>query len=430
MSNPLDAFVELANAQGPAYPQGAELPWTAARPRDFELFSTVMMGRDYRDTISAGTSVKTQFDPKVFSSGFGPVKPASDLRRGSESAMHFMETPFVEYRWREEITRHMIGLQPSGIHSDDNVQAFWKIKEKRDKDFVLDPIIKMDQALSATPGAAMFDDNGTGIQPIKSLFAGVNVWEKRHYAAQGALAGGENLFPGMTSQQGLDPDDAAFKRVDAYGKSYANGGSQLAPTKVTYTEAGNAELGNNHLFPRMKFWLSRLNWKPIPMAGSFGEGQEVSPNYIHCTDNAIALLDNTSRAHGNFFATMSPTGDPGKVGGYFGGKPLMACDALHEAALYPDISGGVGTAADAAPVREVDAGAINGAYFYAFDPRTIDLNFASMMPWSESEWMDMLPLNKDVMFRYGEFMGNIHFNSFVQNGILMPTTDIPNYAIF
>lgn len=424
MSSPLDGFIELANAQGPAYPDGANLPWVGARPRDFEIFSTIMMGRDYRDSIQAGTSVKTNFDSKIHSSGFAPVKPASDLRRGSSSSMDQMETPFVEYGWRNEITRHEIGLQPSGVHSDDNVQAFWKIKDKRDKDFVLDPIIKMDEALTATPGAEMFDDQGTGIQPIKSLFSGVNVWETRHGVA------GENLFPGMTDQQGLDPENDRFKRVDAYGKSYTNGGSQLAPTKVTYTEAGDASLGNTHLFPRMKFWLSRLNWKPVPMAGSFGEGQEVSPSYIHCTDNAIALLDNTSRAHGNFFATQTPNGDPGKVGGYFAGKPLMACDALAEALIYPDISTGVGNAADLAPVSESDPNGINGAYFYAFDPRTVDMLFSSMMPWAESEWMDMLPQNKDVMFKYGEFMGNLHFRSFMQNGILMPTADIPNYSIF
>ena len=423
MTAPLDAFVQLANSTGPAYPDGDTLPWSAARPKDFEFFSTVMQGRNYTDSIQAGTSVKTQIDPKIFSSGFGSVKPGADFRRGSDSAMDFMETPFVEYEWREEITRYEIGLQPSGIHSDDNVQAFWRIKGKKDADFVRDPIIQMDAALSAAPSAAMFDDGGTGLMPIKSLFTGVNVWDTKHGVP------GENLFPGMTSQQGLDPEAKRFKRIDAYGKSQNS--SQLAPTKVTYSEAGDATLGNTHLFPRMKFWLSRLSWDPIPRAGAFADAMEVKPQYIHCTDNAIALLDNTSRAHGNFFATQSPNGDPGKVGGYFAGKPLMACDALAESAIYPNVQGTLSDAATKAPVTETDPLGIRGAYFYAFDPRTMDFLFSSMMPWMEHAWENMMPLNKSTMFRWGDFMGNLHFRSFVQNGILMPAVDQGDgYSIF
>lgn len=426
MSAPLDAFVELANAQGPAYPRGTELPWTAARPRDFEVFSTIMLGQNYRESMTAGTSVKTAFDPKIHSSQFGPVKPASDLRRGSESAMYFMETAMTEYRWYEEITRHEIFLQPGQgqVLSAENVQQFWNIKAKRDKDFVLDPIIKMNDAFMATPSAAMFDDQGTGIMPIKSLPSVMNVWETRHGVA------GENLFPGMTSQQGLDPENPAFKRVDAYGKGYTNGGSQLAPTKVTYAKAGNADTTNDHLFPRMKFWLNRLKWKPIPMAGSYAGAMECRPSSILCTDNAIALVDNTSRAHGNFFATQDPVGDPAQANTRFAGMPLMATDALAEAALYPDVTTGtVAEAVDHAPVTETDANGIVGAYFYALDPRTLKMWFNSNMPWSDSPWYDLMPNNKDVMARYGEFMGNLHAESFVQNGILSPSVSQANYAI-
>ena len=400
------------------------------RPRDLEMLDMLLMGRDFKETISAGTSVETNFSAEIRSTQFGPVKPASDLRRGASSGMDRMATPHTEYRWGTEITRHELGLQPNSDFSDDQVKKFWSIEEVRSRDFRLDPIIKMDQAITATPSEAMFDDQGTGIQPIKSLFTGCNVWETRHGVP------GENLFPGMTSQQGLDPEAARFKRVDYHGKAYANGGSQLAPTKVTYSEAGDASLANTHLFPRMKYWLSRLSWKPIPMAGEWETAMEVAPTYIYCTDNAIALLDNTSRAHGNFFATMAPNGDPGKVGGYFAGKPLVAVDALAERALYPNIGDGsagatgLAGAVDRAPVTETDDAGIRGAYFYAFDPRTIMFQCAAMMPWFESEWYTLMPNNKDVMARYGEFMGNIHFESFVQNGILMPAVDQGNnYAI-
>ena len=422
MSAPLDLFVELANAQGPAYPRGSELPWTAARPRDFELFSMFMQGRSMRDFMTAGTSLKTAFDPKIYSSGFAPVKPASDLKRGSESGMFFMETPMTEYRWQEEITWHEFNLQPGRTMSDENVQEFWNIKAKRDKDFVLDPIIKMERALSATPTAEMFDSGGTGIMPIKSLFSICNLWETRHGVA------GENLFPGMANQQGLDPEADVFKRVDAYGKAYTNGGSQLAPTKVSYAQAGNANLTNDHLFTRMKFFLNRLSWRPIPMAGSYADAKEVRPNSLVGTDNGVALYDNTARAHGELFATISPVGDAAQTTA-FRGIPIIASDTFADAAIYPDVSGGVADAVNRAPVVEADEDGLAGARFYAIDPRTTNIWFNRNRPWSETEWSTMMPLNRDVMFRNGMFMGNLHCENFVCNGILFPSVNQASYAI-
>ena len=76
-----------------------------------------------------------------------------------------------------------------------------------------------------------------------------------------------------------------------------------------------------------------------------------------------------------------------------------------------------------------DANGINGGYFYAFDPRCVNIWFNANRQWSESEWYTMMPLNKDVMARHGEFLGNVHFESFMKNGILMPSADIANYAI-
>jgi len=391
-----------------------------------------MLGRDMKDFLTAGTSIKTAFDPKIHSTQFGPVAPASDLRRGSTSSMDFMESYLTEYRWQEEIKWHEINLQPGGVHSAENVQKFWDIKKKRDKDFVLDPVIKMSQALTATPTAEMFDDSGTGVAPIKSLWAMLNLWEKRHYDSS-VPEGAENLFPNMTNQQGLNPDDPRFARVDSYGKSYTNGGSQLAPTKVSYGTSADYVPGtaNGHLFSRMKFWLNRLSWKPVPMADSHAGAMEVAPSTIMCTDDAIMQYDNAARGHGDLYATIAPVGDPAQSLTKFNGIPLMACDDLREAEIYPDVTtgGGVGDAADNfiangnKGLTERDANALRGGRFYAIDPRTINIWFHRARQWSESEWYTLMPLNPDIMARYGQFLGGTHAESFVQNGILFPSAD-------
>ena len=441
MSNPIEQFVQLANstfpAQGPAYVRGDELPWTGARQQDFAMLSMFLEGRDNLDFFSAGTDITTLFDGEIANTQFGPKRMADDHRRPAGGTMNKMSTPFTEYEWGQEITWHEINLQGDSIFSDSNSQRFYSILKKRNKDFTLDALKKMEKALGATPSKSMFTDSGTGMLDLKSLWTFCNVWESQHYGI-GAVGDftKENLFPDgdgnplTTTIQGLNPGD--FAREDSYGKEYSTGGSQLAPTKVKYEESASGPAGAdvNNILDQMQYMLDLLDWKPVPLAGEFAEGLQLEPKAILCTREAKRYFQRTNRAHGELFATIAPIGNPsqGSVARY-GAIPLMTADTLRDAKLYPDVSGGVTSAADRAPVTERDPLGITGGYYYFLDPRTVNLFFHSNRGWEQDAWESMAPINKDVMFRLGRFLGNVHYERFITNGILMPNADIPNYTI-
>lgn len=447
MSNPIEQFVQLANstfpAQGPAYVRGDELPWTGARQQDFAMLSMFLEGRDNLDFFSAGTDITTLFDGEIANTQFGPKRMADDHRRPAGGTMNKMSTPFTEYEWGQEITWHEINLQGDSIFSDSNSQRFYSILKKRNKDFTLDALKKMEKALGATPSVSMFTDAGTGMLDLKSLWTFCNVWEDRHYGIIDTTGfTRENMFPqGVAAPdtpvsstiQGLNPGD--FPREDSYGKEYATGGSQLAPTKVTYQEGANGPGGTdvNNILDQMQYMLDLLDWKPVPLAGEFAEGLQLEPKAILCTREAKRYFQRTNRAHGELFATIAPIGNPsqGSVARY-GAIPLMTADTLRDAKLYPDVGGdgapNLATAAERDPVSERDTNGIVGGYYYFLDPRTVNLFFHSNRGWEQDAWESMAPINKDVMFRLGRFLGNIHWERFITNGILLPKDNIDAYV--
>ncbi len=447
MGNPIEQFVQLANstfpAQGPAYVRGDDLPWSAARQQDFAMLSMFLEGRDNLDFFSSGTDIVTLYDGEIANTQFGPKRMADDHRRPAGGTMSKMSTPFTEYEWGQEITWHEINLQGDSIFSDSNSQRFYSILQKRNKDFTLDALKKMEKALGATPSSTMFTDSGTGMLDLKSLWTFCNVWEDQHYAS-GVLGqfNFENLFPGSDGApltatiQGLAPGD--FAREDSYGKEYATGGSQLAPTKVAYApgNTGDGFAGQNpsdptvnNILDQMQYMLDLLDWKPVPLAGEFAEGLQLEPKAILCTREGKRYFQRTNRAHGELFATIAPIGNPSQgATARYGAIPLMTADTLRDAALYPDYSGADGTEAAKAPVTERNLDGRAGGYYYFLDPRTVNLWFHSNRGWEQDAWESMAPINKDVMFRLGRFLGNVHYERFISNGILMPSATIQNYS--
>jgi len=444
MGNPIEQFVQLANstfpAQGPAYVRGDDLPWSAARQQDFAMLSMFLEGRDNLDFFSSGTDIVTLYDGEIANTQFGPKRMADDHRRPAGGTMSKMSTPFTEYEWGQEITWHEINLQGDSIFSDSNSQRFYSILQKRNKDFTLDALKKMEKALGATPSTTMFSDSGTGMLDLKSLWTFCNVWEDQHYGLAAAGFTHENLFPQGAANadtpvsatiQGLNPGD--FAREDSYGKEYATGGSQLAPTKVKYSEPASGDPSDptiNNILDQMQYMLDLLDWKPVPLAGEFAEGLQLEPKAILCTREAKRYFQRTNRAHGELFATIAPIGNPSQGStARYGAIPLMTADTLRDAKLYPNVNGGVATAAERNPVTERDTDGIIGGYYYFLDPRTVNLWFHSNRGWEQDAWESMAPINKDVMFRLGRFLGNVHYERFISNGILMPAEDITNYNV-
>ena len=421
-------LAELANAQGAAYVNGDKLPWTAGKPKDFRLFAMLMQGRDMYDTFTSGTSIKTQLDPKIESSGFAPKRHGEDHKRGGKSSMYWMESQMSEYEWNTGILWHDIHLQAGDVFSKDGSQRFYKILEKRERDFRLDPLIKMEAALGAVPTADMFSADEAGKFRLKSLWTGINRWGTEHYAS----GCGEGLFPVMANQQGLDPDDPRFARVDGFGSS------QLACHKVTYGEAGNA-LTNvaDHFFDRAQYFAETLGWEPVPMAGEWAGGMGVQPQSWLCSQEGAVMYRRTCRAHGELFATMSPIGDPSQSTQSFAGIPIVTSSTIRNMKVYPDIQATSGLDVDGAAARflaagegvdEFDVEGIPGPVFYAVDPRAATLRMHAERAWVEGPWKSLEPVNEDEMRKLGKFLGNLHFESFVTSGMLMPSKAIPGHV--
>lgn len=414
-------LLELANAQGEAYVNGSKSPWTAARPKDFALLSLLMQGRSRDDmTFTSGTQVKTQFKAKIESSGFAAKAHGEDHKRGGSSDMDFMYTPLVEYEWHKGILRHDIEFQGGDpFDGASGSQQFYNILRERERDFRLDPLIKMEAELGAQPSAETTAPNAAGVQKLKPLWSGINTWTKANYAS----GGGEGLFPGMTSQQGLDPTDSKFNRVDGFGTS------QLACHKVTYSAGGDASLGDGHIYDRMQYFLDTLGWEPVPMAGEWQEGLDVSPSYFLCSHEAKVWLQKTNRAHGELFAILNPLRDPAQSEAQFQGIPLRCSTTIRNMKMYPDVvTNGVSGASEEDPVDEFDANGFAGPRFYAIDPRTVKLYLAPWRAWEEGPWKSLEPVNEDEYRKLGKMIGNVHFESFVSNGILYPSANIANYS--
>lgn len=426
MATPMSVIARLANAQGNAFPRGDSIPWTGARAQTFCGLSMFLAANDMKEFISASDTVETPFDFSVSSTSFGPKRPAADHKTAEGGEILFMKTALTEYEWASKYTWHEKALQGNSVFSPEGSQRFYSLLQKREKDFTLDPLLEMEKALFATPTDDMFgSSNSTGVLPIQSIWTKINEWEDQYGTT-------ENLFPGMSLFQGLNPADSRFKRVDSYGAGYQKGstttsvvgGSQLAPTKVKYNEGGNADVGPKHMLEQMRYLMGLLNWSAVPMAGEFGEGLTVTPRVIMCTREADRFFSVTNRAHGEFFATINPIGDPSQGTARFGGVSLQPCDSLRDAKIYPDVGDGSDaqrlTAVDRAPLTELEAGAPR---FYFFDAENINLWFHRDRAWEIGPWKSMAPLNEDVMRRLGKSIMNLHAERVMTSGILVPETD-------
>lgn len=430
MATPMSVIVRLANAQGNAYPMGDRIPWTGARAQTLCGLSMFLAANDMKEFLSASDTVQTPFDSAISSTAFGPKRPAADHRTAEGGDITFMSTALTEYEWASQYTWHEKALQGNSVFSPEGSQRFYSILEKREKDFVLDPLLQLEKELFATPTSEMFSPS-TGVAPIQSIFTKVNTWEPRH--SGGAFA--ENVFPGaMTNMQGLDPGAARYQRVDSYGKAYdpagdgSIGGSQLAPTKVRYTEGdpittsgGNtAGLEAGHLLEQMRYLMGLLQWQAVPMAGEFGAAKSFSPRVIMGTREGERHFNLINRSHGEFFATMAPIGDIGKETARFGGISIMACDSMRDAAIYPDITGNIATSDDRAPVTELADTQNVGPRFWFFDPDNINFYFHRDRAWDVGPWKSMEPINEDIMRKLGKSIMNLHATNFMTTGILIP----------
>ena len=410
----------LLNAQLETYKDKAKTPWSYDRPRNFAALSMFLQNRDSRYEVSAGTDIVTLFNPEIETYG-GPKRPGAAHRTGTGGELYQMRTALTEYEWGKTITWHELMLNSGSPDTPDGSKKIWDIAEKTNQDFIVGMMKKLEADLFATPTAAMFGGDPTGAYPVKSLWTGVNVWTTAHGVA------GDGLFPGITTQQGLNPTEAKFARRDGLG-----GATQLSATKLSYAAAGDASLVNGHLIERFGEMLDLLQWDGVPMAGEFADGLSVRPRVVMCSREAVSLFKRTCRAHGELFAVIAPIGDPSQASAQFAGIPMLAQDSIRNAAIYPDVQRTTGLdvagAVDLPPVDEFSNEGAAGGYYYFFDPESVNLYLHKDRAFEVGQWKNLDQLNEDAYRRLAKMVGNVHFSRFVTNGVLHPAANISGYA--
>lgn len=416
MNGAMDVFARVASrfadaAQQEAYPRGAILPLSLARVKTLHGLSMFLQSTSQQGRLSASDTVKTPFNYEYTDSAFGPKVPAAPHRTSEGGRITFMESKMTEYEWAKQITWHEINLQSDDILSPENSQKLYSVLRKTEEDFVMDPLLKMEKTIFAAPTEAMFTGNDDGEFPLQSIWTKVNLWDTIHGVP------GENLFPGMTDQQGLDPEDSRFARKDGV---YT--GSQLAPTKLTYSLSASNSTASGHMLENMDFLLNSIGWESVPLSGEFGAERMVSPRVGMCSREAIALFQRTNRAHGELFATLAPIGNAKQGDASFGDVALMACDSIRNAKIYPDTQNNTDAigAVDRPPVDEFDTDGGAGGRYYFFDPENINLWFQRDRAWEQGEWKSMEPLNEDIYRRLGKSIMQMHAEGFMTTGVLYP----------
>jgi len=419
----MDVFARVASrfsdaAQGKAYPRGAVIPLNLARPKTLNGLAMFLQSGNQQERLTASDTISTPYNYEITDAAFGPKVPAAPHRTSEGGRIAFMESKLTEYEWAKQISWHEINLQSDSILSPENSQKLYSVLRKTEEDFVLKPLLDLERDLFAAPSAEMFSGNAQGQYPLKSIFTGMNIWDTTHGVAA------EGLFPGMTDQQGLDPSDTRFARQDIYS------GSQLAPTKVTYTQGANNATTDGHILDRMDFLLDTIGWENVPLAGEFGAERMVSPKVGLCSPEALQYFKRTNRAHGELFATIAPIGNAKQTDAAYGDIALMSCHSLRNAAVYPDITTGGNAlgAVDETPVTEFDPNGNPGPVFYFMDPETVNLWFHRDRAWEQGPWKSMEPVNEDIRRRLGKSIMQLHFESFMTNGILHPSATITGYS--
>lgn len=414
---------QLLNAQLESYYDKAKMPWSYDRPRNFLALSMFLQNRDSQHTVEAGTDVVTLFNPEIEEHG-GPKVPAAPHRTTSGGRLYTMKSALTEYEFGSEISWHELNLNSGSPDTPSGSKKIWDIAEKRNQNFIVGMMKKLERDLFAVPTAEMFSGDATGKYPLKSIWTGCNEFTPAHYTGAGGTGTfGDGLFPGMTDQQGLNPADAAFARRDGLG-----GATQLSATKLKYATAGDATTGDAHLVDRFQDMLDLLQWDGVPMAGEFADAMDIRPRVIQTSREGASLLRRTVRAHGELFALINPIGDLAQAKTQFGGIPIAFSDTIRSAAIYPDISGGVGAASTATPVTEFDTAGLAGARYYFFDPEATNLFLHKDRAFEIGQWKNLDQLNEDMFRRLAKVLGQIHHTRFATHGILSPSADISGYT--
>jgi hypothetical protein len=366
--------------------------------------------------VEAGTDIVTLFNPEIEKHG-GPKRPAAPHRTGRGGRLYTMKSALTEYEWGKEISWHELNLNAGSPDTASGSKMIWDIAEKTNQNFIVGMMKQLEEDFFAAPTAEMFSGDASGVFPIKSIWTGCNEWTVAHGVP------GDGLFPGMLNQQGLDPTDAAFARRDGLG-----GATQLSATKLTYATAGDATTGNAHLVDRLQDMLDLLQWDGVPMAGEFADGMTVRPRVLWTSREGASYLRRTVRAHGELFALIGPTGDLAQGKTQFGGIPVGFSDSIRNAAIYPNISGGVGTASGVPPVTEFDPDGIKGPRYYFFDPEATNLYLHRDRAFEVGRWKNLDQINEDMFRRLAKMLGQVHHSRFATHGILSPSADISAYS--
>ena len=424
MAGAFDVVLRLMNAQGRIFLDKGELPFSADKPKNFLGLSMFLMGKDSNDYISAGDTITTLFDHTNRAHG-GPKRPGAPHRSSPSDGVATLETRLTEYEFGKELFWHEMKLNGGDPLTPEGSQKIWSIAEKKNKEFIVGMAKTLERDIFATPTENMFTGNGDGSFPIKSFWTGCNEWGIEHGVP------GEGLMPGMTDQQGQDPEDPKFRRTDGYGLS------QLAATKIGYGESGNNRTDvPDHLIDQMDFLINLLPWDPTPLAGEFADGIGLMPKMMVTSREGRSLFLRTNRAHGDLFATMSPIGNPAQSNDMFGRIPIMVSDSVANSEIYPDTQGTFDPVANAAefadavnraPVNEYNDQGIVGPRFYMIDGEASSIYCHKDRAVEIGDWKNLDQINEDLYRKLAKAVFNFHHERFVTHGILRPTRPVPGY---
>lgn len=433
------AVARLLNAQNETFIDKGQHPWSADVPRHMRGIDMFLQRRGRKHTVSSGTDIVSLFNPEIEEFG-GPKKPGAPHVTTEGGDLVRMRTPLQEYEWGKRISWHELNLNAGDPYTAEGSQKIWDIAEKTNQDFIVGLMKQLNNEFFAVPSAEMFAGDASGAYPIKSIWTGVNVWGTQHYDGGAAGNGGDGLFPVMSSQQGLDPNEAKFARRNDLGT--VGGATQLSATKLTYSDAGNNNTGTGHILDRLQELMDLLDWEGVPMAGSYAQAMSMKPQMIMCSREAKTLLRRTVRAHGELFALVDPIGDPAQSTVQYGGVPLMISDEIRAAKVYPDLDLENSLDTDDAADKFLSTGGCDefglnaageaagyaGGVYYFFDPDACNLYMHKDRAMEIGQWKNIDQINEDLYRRLAKMLGNIHHERFITHGILHPSASISGYA--
>lgn len=419
----LSLLLNLVSAQDPAQVDGVALPWTPDRLRSHPTVGLLLGNKDGNRVkrYDAGYEIREKFDG-VVETDFAEAEMGSDYVWNSTGEMAFMRRPYRELRWSESIFKHEIAFQGGSYSAASHSRALWNILDKKELNFALGPIEKLENVmLWRTPDAQM-EDEGTGALPIASIPSVINQWK----TTMGVLADG--LPPGFTSQQGLDPNDfedpndPTESTACVHQIEYAEGATGVVGS-------GNTSVGPGHLLEQMSEAMRFTHYESVPMVGRRETGEMVpAVRAILCSDGGYKYMEQTVRAHGgDLFRIVTPGAKEMLT---FADFPLRPVPALRGKAIYPDQVGGtLITAVDRAMVTEDDPNGYSGPRYYFIDNSGVDMFFHAEGYWDIKNWYALDQINRDRIVKDGRLWCNLFFRNFRGHAIVAPSEDQDNFSL-